>query len=395
MTFQTLTGIQYLQAEIACKHNKSLEKAIWDDRVHAFWQLDLNDPKTFLNASNPIGMRAAYVAYQDVLSKKPVGYMISLDASSSGLQLLSLLVSCPTSFMLCGGTHDRCVDSYMEIYNSLGLKKLSRKEVKSAIMTALYGSTSIPFHTFKENVDLFYDTMAEMVPGAWQLNLDLQGLWERVKGHEYDWILPDNFHAMIETEVPDQQGFRFLDHDRFITKYVPGRPDFHKGLGPNLIHSVDGMVVREMARRCMYNPDRIIQILELIQSKKIHGTGGKSGPMVQLLWSHFKQSGFLTTRIFDYLYEDTMGYVDADHILDLIASLPEKPFQIVTNHDCFRCHPNYGNDLRKQYNLILADINESNMLQFLASQIAKKPLKTRKYGVIPREMITHANYTLA
>ena len=61
----------------------------------------------------------------------------------------------------------------------------------------------------------------------------------------------------------------------------------------------------------------------------------------------------------------------------------------------FRCHPNYGNDLRRQYNIILADLCKSKMLDFIASQICKKPIKTRKIGHIPTEVILNANYTLS
>ena len=61
----------------------------------------------------------------------------------------------------------------------------------------------------------------------------------------------------------------------------------------------------------------------------------------------------------------------------------------------FRCHPNYGNDLRRQYNTILADINDSNLLPFIASQVANQQISARKVGKIPREVILNANYTLS
>ena len=396
MTFQALTGMQFLMAEVACKYDKTLEKKTWDERLAAFQTLDFKNPKTFSSASNPIGMRAAFLGYKETLAGLPSGYMISLDATSSGLQLLSLLVSCPDSWSLCGGDDTHCKSAYTAIYDAMGVgNKLTVKQVKNAIMTAFYGSTSIPERTFGDDIDVFYDTMEDMAPGAWQLNLDLQALWGRVKGGDYAWVLPDNFHACVETKVAEQQPFTLLGKDLEITKYVDGRPEFHKGLGPNLIHSIDALVVREMGRRCMFSPTKIIQILELIKQKKTHGTGGKSGPMVQILWNWFKETGFLSTRIFDYLYEDTMGYVDHGHILDLIASLPEKPFRIITNHDCFRAHPNYGNEMRKQYNRILADINDSTMLRSIASQIAGKDMKIKKFGHIDRNQILNANYALA
>jgi hypothetical protein len=61
----------------------------------------------------------------------------------------------------------------------------------------------------------------------------------------------------------------------------------------------------------------------------------------------------------------------------------------------FRCHPNYGNDLRRQYNRIMADINDSTMLQDMAKQVAHKGIKTKKVGHIDRDLIFNASYMLA
>lgn len=395
MSFQRLKPLEYLQAEVVCKQNKAMEKATWDDRIAEFKSLNFNDPKTFSSASNPIGLRAAHLALNQATSNLPFGYMISLDASASGLQLLSLLVSCNKSWMLCGGTLDRCVDAYIEIYNAMGLFKLTRKQVKAAVMTAFYGSTRTPETTFGKDVDLFYDTVSDMAPGAWQLNLDLQEVWHRLRGSTYSWVLPDNFHACIETKKPEYQGFEMFGQKMQITKYVDGRPDFHKGLGPNVIHSVDGFIVREIIRRCMYNPARILEILELIKAGRRAGTTGRSGLMVKVLWDLYKKTGFLSMRILDYLYEDTMGLVDTNAIVELINSLPMKPFQVVTNHDCFRCHPNYGNDMRLQYNRILADLNDSKLLQSMVSDILGRPTKIRKFGTIDRNLILNSNYALS
>ena len=154
------------------------------------------------------------------------------------LQILSLLVSCPTSFDLCGGIDIECVDSYTTIYDSMNLHgALTRKQVKGAIMTSLYGSTSTPEAVFTSNVDLFYETMETMAPGAWDLNLGLQDLWHMISGSQYSWVLPDNFHACIETKTKVLIPFKFMDNDYAVPTKVDGRPEFHKGLGPNLIHS--------------------------------------------------------------------------------------------------------------------------------------------------------------
>lgn len=397
--FVELKPIEYLQCEIACKQNKSFEKEIWSDRLAHFETLDLDDPKILKNASNPIGLKAAIIAYKEVLEGKPTGYMVSLDACSSGLQILSLLVSCPTSFNLCGGISDRCVDSYTTIYDAMGINgRLSRKDVKQAIMTALYGSVAMPEAVFGDNIELFYKTMELMAPGAWDLNIGLQELWYMFKTSDYEWVLPDNFHAYIETKTTELISFSFLETTYRFPRKVDGRPDFHKGLGPNLIHSVDGMIVREMFRRCSYDLKIIQRIKDLI-SVAMYGSSmgidGKSAKMVQTLWSHYKQTGFLSTRIFDYLYADTIGLVDVQIILDLIETLPKKPFQMVSVHDCFRVHPNYGNDLRQQYKQILADLNTSTLLASLCSQVAGKHIPVKKTGTLTRQTILNSNYCLA
>lgn len=394
-TFRELTGKEYLMADIACKHDKAYEKKSWDDRLYHFSEIDFKDPNVFKEASNPVGLRAAYVALEHTALGKPSGYMISLDAASSGLQLLSLLVSCPISWKLCGGD-ENILDAYAEVFLHMnsGLN-IDRKDIKQCIMTALYGSTATPKAVFGEDVDVFYDTMEKMAPGAWDLNLGIQELWDDIDGTTYDWVMPDNFYACIETHDKEIMKFKFLETDYQVIQEVNERPRFHKGLGPNLIHSVDGMVVREMYRRCQYTPSTIVRVLGLI-ADGVKGTiNGKSADIVQSLWNLYQESGCLSARILDYLYEDTCGLVDMRVINDLLVTLPYTPFQLVTVHDCFRCHPNYGNDLRRQYNTILADINDSTLLPFMASQVANQIVTARKTGTIPREVILNGNYTLS
>ena len=76
-------------------------------------------------------------------------------------------------------------------------------------------------------------------------------------------------------------------------------------------------------------------------------------------------------------------------------SMPLAPFQLITNHDCFKAHPNYGNDVRQQYNNIMADINDSNMLAYIVNQIAHTKVHIKKSGKIKREEILEGNYLLA
>lgn len=396
--FQTLTGIEYLKCEIACKHDKSLEKKNWNTRLAHFSSLsalDLDDD-IYTNASNPVGLRAVIQAYREVLKGNTTGYMVTLDASSSGLQLLSLLVSCPKSWQLCGGDIMNCVDSYTTIYKAMNLHgALTREQVKAAIMTSLYGSVSTPEEVFQQNIDIFYETMEDMAPGAWDLNISLQELWDHIQGSTYKWTLPDNFHACIETKNKEIQNFSFLGVDHKLIVEINGRPNFHKGLGPNLIHSVDGFVVREMLRRCSYNQQHTKNLMLAITGRETFQCNVRNKhEMVKLFWRNYRNSGFLSVRILDYLDSDTLGHVDPFIIANLLQNMPTNPFHVITVHDCFRAHANYGNDLRRQYNIVLADINDSHMLTDMCSQVTGRTINARKVGNISRDDILISNYLL-
>jgi len=117
--------------------------------------------------------------------------------------------------------------------------------------------------------------------------------------------------------------------------------------------------------------------------------------MLNTLWNHYLLTGFLSVRILDYVYADTIGFVDADVIRKLISTLPAKPFNVVSVHDCFRVHPNYGNDLRLQYQQILADLNDSNLLASLCNQVANRKIGVKKLGHLTRETVLASNYCLA
>lgn len=91
--------------------------------------------------------------------------------------------------------------------------------------------------------------------------------------------------------------------------------------------------------------------------------------MVEQLWTYYKDTGYLSARIFDYLDAGTIHLVDRTAIMELIESLPAKPFKVLSVHDCFRCLPQYGNDLRRQYNIQLATIAKSDLLSFIMSQV--------------------------
>ena len=90
-----------------------------------------------------------------------------------------------------------------------------------------------------------------------------------------------------------------------------------------------------------------------------------------------------------------MGHLEPGALLSLVQSLPAKPFQVLSVHDCFRVLPSYGNDLRRQYNQLLAEVAQSDLLSFLVSQIVMRRITVSKLDPDMYEDIIEANYALS
>jgi hypothetical protein len=170
-------------------------------------------------------------------------------------------------------------------------------------------------------------------------------------------------------------------NEPYDTYYMVNQPtEEGRSLGANCIHSIDGMIVREITRRCSYSVDKVLEIAGFLDAVVVgkHHQKDEDSKMVSRLWKHYEECGYLSTRILDHLHAHNVDLVDRKVIWELIESLPEKPFTVIAVHDCFRVLPNYGNDLREQYNRQLMLIAKSNLLQYLLSQICGRQLNIGK-----------------
>ena len=103
--------------------------------------------------------------------------------------------------------------------------------------------------------------------------------------------------------------------------------------------------------------------------------------------------------ILPYLDEDTMGYLSDDHLeafaVMLNGMLEYQPFEVVTIHDEFKCHPNNMNYLRQQYINVMAEIADSNLLQDLLNQLTGNSVKINKLSNNLSGYIKQSNYGLS
>lgn len=340
------TGKQYLQIDIA--NSYGLDKESWDSRLEWFKNHEadiLKDTNTYTKqAEEPAQFMAGVIAYKKFLEGKPSGYMCGLDATASGIQLLSVLSGCEQSASTCNlvSTGKR-EDAYTVMHQHMdkllgGQNSFSRKVIKAAGMTHFYGSKAEPRAAFGEDTPqlrAFYQTIQELLPGADQLNQDLLSLWQPT-ALSHDWILPDGFDVRIKVMVRKEHDIEFLGNQYVVATYENQPTESGLSLGANIVHSIDGMVVREMGRRCNYNARKLSELYTQLNTLQGGRSTSRSQDLELLrLLDCAEFSGFFSLVIAEHIDEHNIGHLMPHHrqqLIRLIESLPKHSFRLIAIH---------------------------------------------------------------
>lgn len=406
---QQFTGKQYLQIDIANSFGQ--DNLTWNERLDWF---TANYPSlrndlvvASAQAEEPAQAMAGLLAYQDYQDNKPIGYLCGLDATASGLQLLALLSGCEKSASICnliddgkrGNAYNIVYEEMNKILGTTGT--LPYKAVKGSLMTHLYGSKAVPKHTFGEDtpeLKAFYQAIDDLLPGADELNRGLLTLWNP-EALTHEWTLPDGFEVVIKSMISVENQVTFLGVAYPIVEKVQAPQATSLCMGANIIHSIDGLVVREMNRRCNYTADTINAFQELFYNRAKGGQSTSRTKDVQLLrlLELAEITGFVSAVLFEYVDSSNYGLVSPamrSKLINLIDSMPATSFPLVCIHDCFKFHPNYGDDTRRQYKQILSELAASNALAAIASEITGRAITVRKASPRLPALILASEYAI-
>lgn len=327
------TSEQYLKIDIA--NSFGLDKKTWQERIDWFDSNESRLESLVKEADEPACFYAGIKAWYKYQSGEPIGYAVGLDATSSGIQIFSVLTRDRKAAMLCNvlpryENKEQRENIYKTIYDMLNLEGLEMASVKKAIMTSFYGSLAKPRDLFGDKLNLFKNTMKAEMPFAWALNNYCLKIWDN-SVLNYSWTMPDGFDVFCEVEDIKKEEFIFNKENYSIDIKVNSPKDKGRFLGANLAHSCDALIVREITRMAMYDPKKVNYIKSLIEwdiqpTKKIYDS------KVERLWNIYKESGFLSYRILDYLHEGNIHIVDKKEIIELIKYLPKKPFKVYAIH---------------------------------------------------------------
>jgi len=248
--------INYLRIAIA--NARGFDKKTWNQRIA--WVKTNEDRLEGLasKAKEPLMYKKAVYAYRDVLAGNPTGYAMGLDCTASGLQIMAAM-----SGDIKTGKNVNIIDTGKreDIYNKVAneMNKLpgvsvTRDEVKYPIMTIFYSSTSKPKEIFGEDtpeLEAFYQVLEHELPGPFEMMEDIQGCMAK-NAVEYIWELPDEHKVIAKVLGPEDKKIEVEEFDKSTFKHrcYINKPDPRdKCLAANVIHSIDGYIVRELIRR--------------------------------------------------------------------------------------------------------------------------------------------------
>jgi hypothetical protein len=166
----------------------------------------------------------------------------------------------------------------------------------------------------------------------------------------------------------------------------------------NLTQATDGLIVREMGRRCNYDRVKLSNVYNdlryYIDTKYSHSIGNE--PRLNTIWNEQQMMTLASAE--DLTWSDTkylsMGYATGLAIL-IKRHLDRPSFPVIMVHDQFKCHPNYMNYCRQTYNEIMAEISDSNMIECMLSEITGAPVTIDKFADSISNQILEAEYSLS
>jgi hypothetical protein len=412
--FKTYTGWQYLLIDAAGHYG--LEKGYsFEDRIR--WATDNLEilEKLVAGADKPSLYRKSVMAIRKAQEGKAIGHMVHMDASASGIQIMSALTGCKNGAFATGLVDpDRPQDAYGLVTETLNKKlgsniQIPRCDAKQAVMTQFYGSKAVPEALFGEGTPelaAFYEACNDVAPGANQLLKDLLGSWQST-AEAHTWVIADGFESVVKVMVKKESRIEVdeLDHATFTYEYYENEPTFYGlSIAANVVHSVDAMILREMHRRCNYDAQRVKYFNEAITLELLermynpYKTVPTLTPKVEKYMNMYYQSEFASAVVVPYLSDNNIKALPTTYLKEINKVLGDMllhaPFQLVTIHDSYASSPNNVNHVRYHYKEILAELSESTVIDDLLSQINNVQGTFAKLSTDLSGYIRNSNYGL-
>lgn len=386
---------------ISAANAYGLDKMLFEERI-AFMKYNQGNWHNLIpKAESPILFAKALNALDLVHQGKPTGYVMDLDATASGIQILSCLTGCLSSAVNVNLINPDVredvytiavnhMNKYLSEEDKVSLTGLvTRDHVKQALMTVFYGSNAEPVKLLGDGtpqLKAFYKMLREVFTGVYELTNELVNAWQPYSAF-HQWNLPDGHTAHIKVmQTKDVQiEVDELDHATFTHRILVNEGT-EEGLSlvANVTHSVDGFLVREVTSRCNYNKEALLYAQRWLEKNTDTSVEVDN-------WDNVISINQVMSKTFFDLNNN-----DRIRLLILIQDLLDyTPFESATIHDSFWCSPLHMDRLRYWYISILAEIADSNLLAQIFSSIYGVDGTYEKLSDNLGDLIRSSNYPLS
>ena len=247
----TPEGMEWTKVAIANAFGQ--DKLTFKERVKWFNRRIHFDTST---ADEPIIATKMLETYQKAEDGEPVAANMFLDATASGIQIMAALSGCrkTASAVNMVGEDREDIYEHMAVNMNAQLQPedwVTRDQCKYPLMTHYYNSKERPKQDFNPNqLVAFYAMLEGAFPGAEDVLDSINQCW--IDKDVYEWTLPDGHRAVIRSKITEGATVPIAGTEFFYeyTAYKPSGNGRH--LAPNIIHSIDGYIAREMVRRCPF-----------------------------------------------------------------------------------------------------------------------------------------------
>ena len=407
----TKEGFDWLLINIVNQINpkigdKKADKCTWDKRLMWGYQHineleeiaqqteeDTQYPEEFrkqYKAEEPIKAQCLIADLRKAQKGEAVGSICYWDAVNQGLQLQSLLSTDIETLRLTSVIGKERNDYYVEICKAMGLDESYRKYIKAPMTPRMYGGVGAAKELLGEDADAFEEAIHKYA--VWnlvdQFPMQFHEEWLQ-KGAEIRWTLPDASKTLVKVKV--KEDFEAEVFGYHWTWTVHSNDYTTKcSLGPDLIHSLDGFIGREMASRCMFSPKKKLLVEKYLKGElevqEKSGLRFKDNQLAHLveLGASFNWYSF---HILDLVDEYNINQVPKSVLEEMVKELPVKPFPITRIHDSFGAHPNHAHELQEQYRWNLYHLYESNFLEVICKELDISIVTPRKNQFISKQIL--------
>lgn len=307
-----------------------------------------------------------------------------------------------------------------EIRNTFNLGDIPRKVIKKALMAWGYGGSAglcSLTQTKPEQLERVMEDISNELgfQGIYAMRQACLDAWDE-DALEHEWELPDGYeiHQVItqDTFARDMFTGQYVYPAKRVEITLNGKQrgidcrwskvgkrskkeSGTRSIGANLIHSLDAFLMRELVRRCkqdfVIKPEEFKEVIEYSFDIKV------KDPKAEDLYRMWQETNVVSLNILNHLsYEDYLPRPYWEAICQVIDDLPKEGFDIRPIHDEFACLPRYANEMRYQFNHLIAELYLSTILQYFSKQFRLldiKPIDEAKPEMV--KQILEADYLLS